>query len=277
MKKQNPIFLFCTVFGFFLFFSQPSLAGLHFDLEWWPLSHKTDWSDESDPRNPISIIVDDPSAPILAELPSGNIDLKTYRASNSVIGKYAKHFNIEGGTTKDFAKAPLCSRSEIDALRRWTSQSSEYPFDYVKINGALRLLEKGNVDGKPLDPVIELQILVTASAVNCAPQYEGPVVRGENTPPAILAQYSEGNNIGLRAFTSTTKGQAIAISIYEPHQKITINNAWGADVDSLGISEWPSEKEVLIRPGTVFKVLTRKDEPKAFIQNEFVFHQWKAF
>lgn len=230
------------------------------------IPHWADWGN----TDPNQIVVEDPSATVLAELPTGDYDLKTYRISQAVLNEYARLFSVAGADVKDNGKAPDCTRAEIHALQQWTTN-----FIYTEVNHALRLAQKGKVNGVLISPKVEIEILMIASAVNCAPQWEGLAVRMENTPPVILNQYQEGYHILARGFTSTTKGKDP-----NPHfvpiskQKIFYTNARGADVDALGIASFPAEREVLIRPGTVFKVISRVDhDPFSKLTNEFVFEQ----
>jgi len=207
--------------------------------------------------DPYKVIVEDESVELFAELPSGHTDLRTYRAPYSVIEAYSKEKKVEGGDIKDFPKAPDCTRAEIHALKLWGTNDI-----YERVNRALRNVQEGKLDGAPLSSTVELEIQMIASGVNCAPQYEGPVVRMEKAPEWLLTQYRVPNFLGMRGFTSTTKGSTPAPYFLENYlHQINIPKARGADIDSLGIAQWPGEKEVLIRPGTVFKVTSRQEFP----------------
>ena len=200
-----------------------------------------------------NILVDNPHAFYLTELPSGDFDLKSYRASEQVLIAYAQAVGLQDPSVKDYPKAPECTRAEIDVLKRWVTNDI-----YREVNRTLRYVRKGFIDGKKVSTDMENQILVLSSAVNCAPQFKGEVVRTEQTPEVILDQYQAGNHVLMRAFTSTTKGKLPASTIPQlGASRIHIEWATGADIDALGISPWPDEKEVLIRPSTVFKVRTR--------------------
>lgn len=207
--------------------------------------------------DPQKIIVEDVSVDLTAQLPSGVTDLRTYRAPYSVIDAFSKDKAIEGGDIKDFPKAPDCTRAEIQALKLWGTNDI-----YERVNRSLRTVQDGKVGGVPLSPVIEREIQMIASGVNCVPQYEGPAVRMENAPDWLLAQYAPTNLLGQRGFTSTTKGTVPAPYFLQNYRhEILIAKVRGADIDRLGIATWPGEKEVLIRPGTVFKVVTREEHP----------------
>lgn len=209
--------------------------------------------------DPFKIIVEDPFAILEAELPLGNVDLAQYRATVQDIELYADFHSIEHATTKDYAKAPNCNRAEVDALKRWASNVY-----YEEINHALRTAQEGVVDGEQLSSRLQNLILVLSSAVNCAPQFTGQVVRGENAPEFILKQYEKGNDLGFRGFTSTSKGMELSKEFEEKSkQRIFISNASGADIVATGIPAWESEKEVLIRPGTVFRVLSREKDSQS--------------
>ncbi len=215
-------------------------------------------------------MVEDPSISLLAELPSGHTDLKSYRATNALISDYSLEWKLEGGDTKDYSKAPDCTRAEVHALKLWATNEI-----YPEVNRALRTMQEGKLEGNPLASKVEREILMIASGINCAPQYRGPVVRMENTPALLLAQYEPGNYLGMRAFTSTTKGTNPSAYFLERNlQEIFIPEASGADIDVLEITAWPEEKEVLIRPGTVFRVTSRTHYPGKKPSHLFFFEQF---
>lgn len=199
-----------------------------------------------------TVIVEDPNYVHFTELPSGDVYLKTYRASADDIVGYAKFTGLKDAGLKDNPRAPHCTRAEFHVLQRWVTNEL-----YPTVNKTLREVRKGMVDGVKVAPKWENVILMVSSAANCAPQFEGEVVRGEYTPDEVLAEYQQNNFILMRAFTSTTKGKNIADTT-PWKSKIHIERASGADVDILGISEWPQEREVLVRPGTVFRVMERE-------------------
>jgi len=236
--------------------------GRRWGLDWAPFPGANSF-------DPTKVIVEDTSVELFAELPSGHTDLKTYRAPLEVVRAYSLDWRIQDGDIKDYAKAPHCNRAEIHALKLWGTNAI-----YQKVNHALRTMQEGKISGKTLDPLTERQIQLIASGVNCAPQYEGPAVRMENAPDWLLSQYQTPNYLGMRGFTSTTKGSVPAPYFLELYvHEILIPNAQGADIDVMEIAEWASEKEVLIRPGTIFKVLSREDLPGKKPSHIFHFQQ----
>lgn len=234
-----------------LLFSASAFSFPHLDEILYPV-----W-DEFDPNK---IVVEDPNVEVYAELPSGDVKLKNYRASYEVIAKYSSLHGLTGGDLKNVELAPDCTNAEVAALKLWTTNDI-----YLDVNKALRYGQKGKVNGVPITEKTESEALLIASALNCVPQYEGLVTRLENTPPVILAQYQKGNYLVARGFTSTTKGNDVSdsfaafFSTYK--QRIRYGVVKAADIDRLGLSQWPGEKEVMFRPGTVFKVIDRKDVP----------------
>lgn len=161
--------------------------------------------------DPSLCIVEDPNIVTYAELPSGDVNLKTYSAPFSVIKRYALLHGVSGGDIKDFPLAPNCTRAEIDALKRWTYNDDVYPL----VNKALRFAQKGKINGVPIDEKTELEALVIASAVNCIPSFQGAVNRIETAPSFILDQYKTGNLLVFRGFTSTTKGNTPLLVLQE--------------------------------------------------------------
>lgn len=222
-----------------------------------------------DPKN---ILVEDPHTLLLAELPRGDINLKEFRATSKDFELYSKYYSVEQPDKKDHPNVPLCTRAEVDAVKRW--QGNDH---YQTINQILRAAQKGKLNGAPISEKNEVLILMIASATHCGPQYDGPVIRGEKIPPDfIFVQYQEGNLLGLRGFTSTTKGTKLTQYFEEQSRiRIYIEKAAGADFDAFGVSPWPMEKEVLIRPGTVFQVRTKtKALAPPWMEWDFSFEQY---
>jgi len=226
----------------------------------------TAWADS------IDIIVGGPEVAWTTELPSGDYDLKTYRASINVIQEFSKLFKISDGELKNFPKAPDCTQAEVRALKLWGTNEI-----YQDVNKTLREVEKGKVNGVPVARKTEVTLLMVASGLNCAPQYEGIAVRMETPPGLIMKQYQPGNYLLLKGFTSATKGEQPSKYFWESAtDRIRYDWVRGADVDSLGIATWPDEHEVLVRPGTVFRVLTRNDHPNLGfkILRDYLFQQF---
>lgn len=202
-----------------------------------------------------TITVKDPKQVHIYELPSGSYDLKNFRAEPHHLRSYGNEWNIKAPEDRYLEAAPNCSRAEIDAIIKWSSNDH-----YEQINRIMRTVEDGKVQGHLVSPKLEALVLMLSSAVNCAPQFEGQVVRAEKTPDWVLSDYQIGNDVRMRGFTATTKGKEIAAGIFPNWiSKILIEVAVGADIDAMGIAVWTSEKEVLIRPSTTFRVRSRED------------------
>src|SRR5688500_3798885 len=89
-----------------------------------------------------TVIVEDPDHVHWTQLPSGDVHLKNYRATDAVIAAYGTDTGLEKPDVKDNPKAPDCSRAEMHALKDWVGQST-----YWKVNKVLREVKKGKVDG----------------------------------------------------------------------------------------------------------------------------------
>ena len=205
-------------------------------------------------------------------------DLQRFQADEKMIKEYSQEHNIKFGLKRDFEKAPKCSRAEIHALRGWTNNSV-----HRTVNPVLRGLKEGKFKGKDISKRLKNLILMIASGVNCAPQFHGTVLRIEDTPDDVLLTYNPGNEVVVLGFTGTSKEKEppeSMLSEVKVRQTLIIHNARGADIDSLGISYWKNEREVLLSPGTRLKVISaeendqiKKPKDKTKKQYNFVFDQ----
>lgn len=94
------------------------------------------------------------------------------------------------------------------------------------------------------------------NALKKLPPYEGPVVRGTNLPPEVLAQYRPGEYIVEKAFLSTTRNPVVAqSSAFAGNVEFRIVSLSGRDVSA--VSMFPGEQEILFPAHTRFLVLRK--------------------
>jgi hypothetical protein len=93
-------------------------------------------------------------------------------------------------------------------------------------------------------------------ALQKLPTYEGPVVRGSDLTPEVLARYRPGEVITEHAFLSTSLNPAVArSSAFAGNVEFRIVSKSGRDVSL--VSKYPWEQEILFPSGTEFYVLGR--------------------
>jgi hypothetical protein len=192
--------------------------------------------------------VSDPTKAFLTPLPSGATDLTRYRATEAVLAEYFQSTKFRGEQRDRRVDRGLVT-DEWKALRFYKGPG------YKKINPALREIEQ-----RPIDRKMELQILATASAVNGAPQYSGEAARGVfRLPESVVAAYCEGCYVAERQFTSTSAGSAPSGIWNEAPVQFHYRKAKGADV-TVTPGLYDAEDEILLPPGAVFKVISNRRE-----------------
>ncbi len=123
---------------------------------------------------------------------------------------------------------------------------------YLDLNNALR---GGEVDASQL-----ARIEAVKTALAKLPPYEGPVIRGTNLPPEVLARYQPGEVITEDAFLSTTTNAGVARSpTFMGNVEFRILSKTGRDISPFSI--FPGEREILFPPGTKFYVSSKKIDP----------------
>lgn len=181
------------------------------------------------------------------KLPSGAIKPASYRAPASLLSQFKSSLPEDERETEDHDDVEGCSQEEILAIFYYTGEG------YKEVNKGLRRLAQG----QEIDPATDLNIRAVLSSMNCADQSKPEVVvRGANLSPEKLAKYQKDAIIVEHAFTSTTMGKKVH-SDFKGSTEFRIIGASGANLDGLGTSAEEGEKELLIRPGTLFKVLDR--------------------
>jgi NAD:arginine ADP-ribosyltransferase len=98
------------------------------------------------------------------------------------------------------------------------------------------------------------------SALQKLPPYHGPVVRGTNLPPEVLAQYRPGGVITEDAFLSTSTNAAVARSpSFVGNVEFRIMSSTGRDISSFSL--FPGEQEILFPSGTSFYIVSKTIDP----------------
>lgn len=141
--------------------------------------------------------------------------------------------------------APL-TPEDLSALADYTG------LGYADLNSALR--------SDAVDASQHARIEALNTALNKLPPYNGPVVRGTNLPPEVVAQYRPGEVITENTFLSTTTNPAVAqSSAFSGNVEFRILSSTGRDVSSVSI--YPHEQEILFPAGTKFYVLSKTVDP----------------
>ena len=141
--------------------------------------------------------------------------------------------------------APLTSE-DLSALNNYTGLGHE------DLNDALR---NGTMDASQQARVDALN-----RALDKLPPYEGPVFRGTDLPPDVLAQYQPGAAVTEPAFFSTSINPAVPQSTaFAGNVEFRVLSRTGRDISSF--SMFPTEQEVLFPTGVTFYVLDRRSDP----------------
>lgn len=119
---------------------------------------------------------------------------------------------------------------------------------YHDLNNALR---SGLMDASQQARVQALQ-----NALAKLPPYRGPVIRGTNLPPEVLARYRPGEVVTEHAFLSTSTHTGVARSpTFGGNVEFRILSKTGRDISSFSVL--PGEHEVLFPAGTKFYVVSK--------------------
>lgn len=143
------------------------------------------------------------------------------------------------------------------AIDRLTSEEQLALADYTgsgyqDLNSALR--------SDALDASQHARIDALNNALEKLPAYQGPVIRGTNLPPEVLAQYQPGEVITEDAFLSTTTNEAVARSpTFAGNVEFRILSSTGRDISF--VSMFPGEQEILFPAGTRFYVVSKIVDP----------------
>jgi hypothetical protein len=135
---------------------------------------------------------------------------------------------------------------DLSALADYTGLS------YGDLNEALR--------SNALDASQYARVEALIGALKKLPTYDGPVVRGTNLPPEVLAQYRPGEYIIEKGFMSTTRNPVVAqSSAFAGNVEFRIISTTGRDVSPF--STFPIEQEILFPAHTRFLVVSKKIDP----------------
>jgi len=141
--------------------------------------------------------------------------------------------------------APLTSE-DLSVLNNYTGLGHE------DLNDALR--------NETVDASQQARVDALNRALDRLPPYEGPVVRGTDLPPDVLAQYQPGAAVTEPAFFSTSINPAVPQSTaFAGNVEFRVLSRTGRDISSF--SMFPTEQEVLFPTGVTFYVLDRRSDP----------------
>ncbi len=140
----------------------------------------------------------------------------------------------------------ILTSDDLSALNHYTG------LGYQDLNDALR--------SDALDASQHARVEALNNALQKLPPYNGPVIRGTNLPPEVLAQYRPGEVITEDAFLSTSTNAAVARSpSFVGNVEFRIMSSTGRDVSSFSV--FPGEQEILFPSGTTFYVVSKTVDP----------------
>jgi hypothetical protein len=135
---------------------------------------------------------------------------------------------------------------DLSALADYTGLGHE------ELNNALR---SGTMDASQ-----QARIEALNGALDKLPPHEGPVFRGTNLPPEVLAQYQRGSIVTESGFLSTSMDLKVAQSeAFAGNVEFRIWSKTGHDISALSVI--PTEHEVLFRTDVPFYVVNRRIDP----------------
>ncbi|WP_374026185.1 ADP-ribosyltransferase [Mycobacterium sp. HNNTM2301] len=123
---------------------------------------------------------------------------------------------------------------------------------YQDLNNALR--------SRLMDASQQARVQALKNALAKLPPYQGPVIRGTNLPPEVLARYRPGEVITEDAFLSTSTDLGVARSpTFAGNVEFRILSKTGREVSSFSV--FPAEREVLFSAGTKFFIVSKVIDP----------------
>jgi WXG100 family type VII secretion target len=164
------------------------------------------------------------------------------RVMGSHYTRYMREAEVLKASNPRLANVPT---EHLAALRAYTG--NEF---YADLNRALRT---GNVDDlQRLNPMIQN----INRGLDQMPRFDGPVYRGTSLTPEQAARYVPGEFVTESAFTSTS---AQASKAFSGNTRFVIQSSTGRDISSLS-AYGSTEAEVLFRPGTRFRVISKLED-----------------
>ncbi|MCC2318497.1 ADP-ribosyltransferase [Cellulomonas chengniuliangii] len=175
------------------------------------------------------------------------------------------HHPRDGGDLDTWADAvagrhPDLTPDEVKAIYRYTTNDG-----YTEMNGFLR----GTSTYPPQDAArIQRNVDDAVAGLGKLPQSSERTFRGTKFPPQVLDEWRPGEIVSDSAFWSTSTSRAVAEEFRVRNNGnvlITLQNGVrGVDIQHL--SHFDREGEVLLLPGTRFRVLDRVMDPRGFWQ-----------
>jgi hypothetical protein len=175
-----------------------------------------------------------------ASLPHGSVAAQPHSGAPSAHSSAPDHYGPVA-----HAAQPLTSE-DLSALNNYTGLGHD------DLNDALR--------NETVDASQQARVDALNRALDKLPPYEGPVVRGTDLPPDVLAQYQPGAAVTEPAFFSSSTNPAVPQSTaFAGNVEFRVLSRTGRDISSF--SMFPTEQEVLFPTGVTFYVLDRRSDP----------------
>jgi hypothetical protein len=201
------------------------------------------------------------------KLPPPEID-RHFQKAQRIFSQHEK-FKAEFDTSLQGQAESLPSSQELAAIKDYTGGVFEHLNRYLRGNRTFfqKLLALGTL-GRYTTALTSSAKLIT-SGLNRLPAYQDKnVYRATHIPDEAYNSYKPGSVITEHGFTSCSKTMK-GIRIQPSHVVFVIRSREGRDIQKFSIS--PHEEEVLFRPETRFKVLSKETGETPFGPARFVY------
>ncbi len=191
-----------------------------------------------------------------------------YQEEQRIFSQHEK-FKAEFDASFHEGAESLPSSQELAAIKDYTGGVFEHLNRYLRGNRTFfqKLLALGTL-GRYTTALTSSAKLIT-SGLNRLPAYQDKnVYRATHLPDGAYHSYTPGSVITEHGFTSCSKTMK-GIRIQPGHVVFVIRSREGRDIQKFSIS--PHEEEVLFRPETRFKVLSKETGETPFGPARFVY------
>ncbi len=164
--------------------------------------------------------------------------------------RYARY--LASGRRKAAAGFERHGMTDPELASGYAYTTSDRPWGYRLLNEALRDAERPG--GPPLPKRYDDYRRTLDDALDRLPDHSARgLKRGTTLTPNEIAGYVPGSVVTEAAFISASVGRGFGGNV-----RFTIRSLHGKRID--GLSRYPSEREVLFRAGTRFRVLSSRRE-----------------